>query len=172
MPVYSTQPVPVVAPEVQYERIAFRCSFNGKVSGGQIVDQGTLALVGVKYRKLQDPNTGKVYLDVLGINEAAEKAASLMFGQDPTDDQLMNGIGEIVTQYVGAEGQVSLSFSWRVEAGDVCGMVHLTIKPETGDEIVRMTGNTNELEAQDPQFALVFAQVIQLLSTWCTAKGW
>lgn len=171
MPVISTQPVLPVAPTVAYERLAFRCSFNAKTAAGAVADGGSLALVATKYRKLVSPD-GTAYLDTLGIPEAAEKAASLTYGMNQVDDELMNGIAAAVSGYVGVNGQTTMNFSWRVERGDVVGMIHLTVKPENGEEVTRLTGNSNQLEAQDPAFAKAFVEVIDLLSAWCSARGW
>lgn len=171
MPIISAHPILPVAPTVAYERLAFRCSFNAKILSGEVVEGGSLALVATKYRKLVSPQ-GTTYLDTLGIQEAAERAASLTYGMNEADDELMRGVAAAVFGCSGVDGQATLNFSWRVERGDVVGMVHMTVKPEDGVEVAKLTGNTSELEVNDPALAKAFADVIDLLSAWCHARGW
>lgn len=164
MPVISANPTPVAAPDVVYERLAFRCALSAQVSESG-VEAGTCAIHATKYRKLTDGET--IYLDVMGLQGQNERGASLTYGQNATDDTLIRSIATIATDYAGLTGDVSLHFSWRVENGDIAGMVQLTI-----GEYSKACGNSNELEATDPTFAQAFAGVIAAISTWCQAKGW
>lgn len=164
MPVISANPTPVAAPEVVYERLAFRCALSAQVTESGI-QSGTCAIHATKYRKLTDGEN--TFLDVLGLQGQNERGASLTFGQNATDDTLISSIAAIATGYAGLTGDVSLQFSWRVENGDIAGMVQLTI-----GEYSKACGNSNDLEATDPDFAQAFAGVIAAISAWCQAKGW
>lgn len=164
MPVISTQPVPVQEPSIVYERLAFRCSLSAQATEAG-VESGTCAVHATKYRKLTDGDT--TYLDVLGLQGQNEVGAVATYGQSPEDTALIDSMTAIATGYAGVTGAVSLNFSWRAEAGDIVGMVHLTI-----GEYSKACGNSNDLEAIDPAFAQAFAAIINALSVWCQARGW
>lgn len=164
MPVISASPTLVSAPEVVYERLAFRCALTATVTESGVM-AGTCAIHATKYRKLTDGEN--TYLDVLGLQGQNERGASLTFGQNAIDDTLISTIAGIASSYAGLTGDVILHFSWRVENGDIAGMVQLTI----GD-YSKGCGNSNELEATDPAFAQAFAGVIAAISAWCQVQGW
>ena len=161
MPVLTQSPAPILEPATAYDRLAFRCSLTATLDDGEVTD-GSLSIHATKYRKVNGA------IDVHGIQQQAEKGASLLWGQNPEDDALIRDLAEIVAVFASTtEGNLTLNFSWREQAGDIVGMVHATL----GDWAYA-TGNSNDTEAQDPAFAEAFQAVLAALAIWCADRGW
>jgi hypothetical protein len=161
MPVLTQAPIAVLDPATAYERLAFRCSLTATLTDGEVT-AGSLSIHATKYRKVEGA------IDVHGIQQQAEKGASLTWGQSADDDVLMRELAEIVAVFASTtEGNLALNFSWREQAGDIVGMVHATL----GDWVYA-TGNSNDSEAADPAFAEAFHSVLSALAIWCADRGW
>jgi len=161
MPVLTQAPVPVLDPATAYERLAFRCSLTATLDDGE-VDDGSLSIHATKYRKVNGA------IDVHGVQQQAEKGASLMWAQNLEDDALIQGMAEIVAVFASkTSGDLTLNFSWREHACDIVGVVHATL----GDWAYA-TGDSNTTEAQDPAFAEAFQGVLSALAIWCADRGW
>jgi hypothetical protein len=161
MPVLTQAPVSVIDPATAYERLAFRCSLTATLVDGEVTN-GTLSIHATKYRKVNGA------IDVHGIQQQAEKGASLAWGQNPDDDALIREMAEIVAVFANiTQGDLSLNVAWREQAGDIVGMVHAAIGDWT-----YATGDSNETEATDPAFAEAFQSVLSALAIWCADRGW
>jgi hypothetical protein len=161
MPVLTQAPQPVLDPATAYERLAFRCSLIATLTDGEVTD-GTLSIHATKYRKVDG------LIDIHGIQQQAEKGASLTWGQSEDDDALIREMAEIVAVFANiTQGALTLNVAWREQSGDIVGMVHAAIGDWT-----YATGNSNDSEAQDPAFAEAFQSVLSALAIWCADRGW
>ena len=162
MPVLTQSPVPVLDPATAYERLAFRCSLTATLDDGEVT-AGTLSIHATKYRKVN----GQV--DVHGIQQQAERGASLTWGLGcDEDDMLIRDMAEIVAVFANiTQGDLTLNVAWREQSGDIVGMVHAAMGDWT-----YATGNSNDSEAQDPAFAEAFQGVLSALAIWCADRGW
>jgi hypothetical protein len=161
MPVLTQAPQSVLDPATAYERLAFRFSLTATLTDGEVTD-GNLSIHATKYRKVD----GQV--DVHGVQQQAEKGASLNWGQNSDDDALMREMAETVAVFANkTQGNLTLNVAWREQAGDIVGMVHAAIGDWT-----YATGNSNDAEASDPAFAEAFQGVLTSLAIWCANRGW
>jgi hypothetical protein len=161
MPVLTQAPQPVLDPATAYERLAFRCTLTATLTDGEVT-AGSMSIHATKYRKAGGA------IDVHGIQQQAERGASLLWGQNPEDDALIRELAEIVAVFASTTaGNLTLNFSWREKDGDIIGMVHATL-----GEWAYATGNSNDTEVSDPAFAEAFQGVLSALAIWCADRGW
>jgi hypothetical protein len=167
MPILTVNPLAIVQPETPYQRLAFRGSLSARLEAGEVTRAG-LGLNITRYRKLDSGG-----LEYLGSPQGAS-AYSLELATDADAATLLRRIASTCAAALlpaPITADLVINFNWRDRAGDIVGLVHATVTPAGGEELVVASADVADWDQAHLAFALAYADALDALAVWVAAKG-
>ena len=167
MAILTNNPLAIIDPTIPYQRLAFRGSLSARIDDGVVTHAG-LGLNITRYRKLVSG-----CLEYLGSTQGAS-AYSLELATDADAATLLTRIASTCAAALlpaPITADLVINFNWRDRAGDIVGLVHATVTPDGGEEIVVASADVADWDQAHLAFALAYADALDALAVWVAAKG-